>query len=111
MIDAADEIEELEQRLATAEAAESQATAECARLVGELAFEKNENALWETVCDELEANLAAAEAELESLHKDAVETKKALYASEALLREACRGTCTVTADWYERARAAGGGRA
>jgi hypothetical protein len=21
-----------------------------------------------------------------------------------LLREACRGTCTVTADWYERAK-------
>ena len=49
------EIARLTERLAAAEAA--------------LAVEKHENTRWETVCDELQAKLAAAEAEIERISK------------------------------------------
>ena len=71
---ACDELEELRAKLAATEAA--------------LAVEKHENGRWETVCDEMEGKLAAAEALL----------------CEAIAAKACEILCTP--GWYERAKEA-----
>lgn len=61
--------------------------------------------------DEIELAESRLESQAVLLSELAVHTKNAKRERDtalALLREACKGTCTVTADWYERAREACG---